>query len=71
MKYLVSPCTFFYAAHETSALNVEAFFFFKFLTEECILRVKKTKMTCRNMFNGEHFDIDGNHGLNKDQKFFF
>ena len=41
-----------------------------FQTEECILRVNKSKIPGGNTFIGYHFDIKGNHELSKDKKIF-
>ena len=29
--------------------------------KECVISVKKSKITCENTFNGHHFEIEGNH----------
>ena len=44
--------------------------FWRFHTEECILKVNKTEVTGGNTFAGYHFDIKGNHELSKDKKSF-
>ena len=40
----------------------------RFQTEEHVLRVNKSKITDENTFNGDHFEIEGKHGLSKDEK---
>ena len=45
--------------------------YFKNLPLFIILRVNKTKITGENTFNGNHFETEGNHGLNKDKKTLF
>ena len=46
-------------------------FFFIFQLEDRVLKVKKSKITGRKTFNGENFDIDGNHGSCKDGRTLF
>ena len=46
------------------------FFFLRFQTKECVLRVNKSKIAGENTFNGDHFDIEGNHGSSKEEKTF-
>ena len=41
-----------------------------FQTEERVLRVNKSKITGGNSFNGNHFNIEGNHGSSKEKKNF-
>ena len=60
----------FAAAQQTSTLKLPAFFL-RFQTEECVLRVNKSKITGENTFNGNNFDSEGNHGSSKDEKTLF
>ena len=46
-------------------------FFFIFQTEEWVLRVNKSEITGENTFNGDHFEIEGNHESIKDEKTLF
>ena len=57
---------YFAATHQTSTLKVPTFFY-EFRTKERILRVKKSKITGGNTFNGENFDDECNHGASKDE----
>ena len=59
----------FAAAQQSNALKLPAFFL-GFQTEERLLRVNKSKITGENTFNGDHFDIEGNHESSKDKKSF-
>ena len=43
----------------------------KFQSEEHVLRVNKSKITGENTFNGDHFEIQGNHESSKDEKTLF
>ena len=67
---MASTCTSFAAVQQTSTLNLPAFFL-RFQTEERILRVNKSKITDENPFNGDHFEIEDNHGSIKDEKALF
>ena len=60
----------FAAQQQTSTAKLPAFFL-RFQTKERILRVNKSKITCENTFNGDHFEIEGNHGSSKDEKLLF
>ena len=51
----------FAAAQQTSTLKLLAFFF-RFQTEERVLKVNKNKITGENTSNGDHFEIEANHG---------
>ena len=44
------------------------FFFFRFLTKECVLRVNKSEITGENAFNENLFEIEGNLEQSKDKK---
>ena len=57
-------------AQQTSTLKLPAFFL-RIQTEERVLRVNKSKITGENTFNGDHFEIEGKHGLSKDEKTLF
>ena len=46
-------------------------FFLRFQTEERVLRVNKSKITGENTFNGNDFEIEGNHESSKDEKTLF
>ena len=46
-------------------------FFLRFQTEECVLRVDKSKITGENTSNGDHFEIVGNYESSKDEKTLF
>ena len=46
-------------------------FFLRFQTEEHVVRVNKSEITGRNTLNGDHFEIKGNHELNRDQETLF
>ena len=50
------------AAQQTSILNLLAFFF---------EISNRRKITGENIFNGDHFEIEGNHGSSKDEKTLF
>ena len=43
-------------------------FLLRFQTEECILRVNESKITCETAYNKDDFDIEGYHGQGKDKK---
>ena len=45
--------------------------FLRFQTEEGVLRVNKSQITGENTFNGDHFEIEGNHGSSKYEKTLF
>ena len=45
--------------------------FLRIQTKESILRVNKSEITGRNTLNGDHFEIKGNHELNRDQETLF
>ena len=45
--------------------------FFRFQTEELLLRVNQSKITGENSFHGDHFEIEGNHEASKDEKTLF
>ena len=45
--------------------------FLGFQTEERVLRVNKSKIIGGNSFNGNHFNIEGNHGSSKEKKLCF
>ena len=42
--------------------------FLRFQTQECILRVNKSKITSENTFIGDRFKIGNNHGSGKVEK---
>ena len=42
-----------------------------FQTEERVVRVNKGKITCENTFNGDHFEIEGNHESGEDEGILF
>ena len=46
-------------------------FFLRFQNEECVLRVNKSEITSENTFNGDRFEIGGNHESSKDEKTLF
>ena len=46
-------------------------YFLRFQTGERVLRVNKSKITGENTFNGDHFEIEGNHESSKDEKTLF
>ena len=43
----------------------------RFQTGEHSLRINKSKITGKNNFNGDHFEIESNHGQRKDEKTLF
>ena len=45
--------------------------FLRFQTKECILRVNKSKITGENTFNGDHFELGGNHESSRHEKILF
>ena len=45
--------------------------FLRFQTKERVLRANKSKITGENTFNGDHFEIEGNHRSSKDEKILF
>ena len=45
--------------------------FWRFQTDECILKVNKSKITSENTFNGYNFDIEGKHESSKGKKTLF
>ena len=51
----------FAASHQTSTVKLPAIFL-RFQTAERVLRVNKSKITDENTLNGDHFEIEGNHG---------
>ena len=55
------------AAQQTNTVKLPAFFL-RFQTEERILMVKKGEITGENTFNGDHFEIETNHGSSKYEK---
>ena len=57
----------FPAAQQTSTLKLLVLFL-RCQIEERILRVNESKVTDENTFNGDYFEIEGNHGPNKDDK---
>ena len=57
----------FTSAKQIRTLRASAFLK-KFRTEKRLLKVSTSKITGENTFNGECFEIDGNHGLRKDEK---
>ena len=61
---------YFAAAQQTSTVKLPAFFQ-KCQSEERVLRVNKSKITGENTFNGDHFEIQGNHESSKDEKTLF
>ena len=46
-------------------------FFFRFQTEERVLRVNETKIACEKTFNGNYFVAEGNHESSEDEKILF
>ena len=44
---------------------------FKFQREEHVRRVNKSEITGENSFNGDHFEIEGNHESSQDEKTLF
>ena len=45
--------------------------FLRFQTEEPVLRVKNSNIACENTFNGDHFEIEGNHDSINDEEICF
>ena len=45
--------------------------FLRFQTQERVLSVNKSKIANENTFNGDPFEIEGNHGSSKDKKTLF
>ena len=45
--------------------------FFRIEIEERVLRLNKIKITGENIFNGDHFVIEGNYGSSKDANILF
>ena len=45
--------------------------FLRFKTEERVLRVNKSKIIDKKIFNGDYFGIEGNHGSNKHENVLF
>ena len=60
----------FAAAQQTSTVKLSALFL-RSQTEERVLRVNKNKITGENNFHGDDFEIEGNHGLSKDENLYF
>ena len=46
-------------------------FFFRFQTEERVVRVNKSEITDEDTFNGDLFEIEDNHESRKDKKTWF
>ena len=42
-------------------MKLPALFFFRFQTKERALRANKNKITGKRTFNGDRFEIEGNH----------
>ena len=59
---------YYFAAVEQTSLLKFAAFFLRFQTEECLLWVKKSEMTCENGFSGYLFELKDNHKSSKDEK---
>ena len=57
------------AAQQASAAKLPAFFQ-KFQTEERVLNVNKSKITCENTFNEDHVPNEVNYDSNNDKKYF-
>ena len=51
--------------------NSSLFFFETFFLEEHVLKVKKSKITGENAFNGDIVEIEDNHEYSKDEKTWF
>ena len=51
-------------------MNLPAFFY-RFQTEERLLRINKSEITAENTFNGDHFADKGNCDSNNDKKYCF
>ena len=45
--------------------------FLRFQTKERALRANKNKITGKRTFNGDRFEIEGNHRQSKDEKTLF
>ena len=61
---------YFDAALQISILKLLVLYL-RLQIEEHILRVNKSKINGENTFNGDHFEIEGNHALRKDEKTLF
>ena len=61
---------YFASGQSTNTLKLAAFFL-KFQTEESTLKVNESQITIENTFNLDHFQIKGNYGSNKPEKYFF
>ena len=57
-------------AQQTSTIKLPAIFL-RFQSGERVLRVTKNKITSKNTFNRDYFEIEGNHGSSKDEKTLF
>ena len=56
--------------NKTSTVKLPAYFW-RFQTEEFVLRVNKSKITGENTFNGDHFEIEDNHESTEDEQTLF
>ena len=57
----------FAAEQQTSTLTLPEFFL-RLQSEEGVLAVNKSKIIGENTFNGDHFQIEGNHGSSKSEE---
>ena len=56
--------------NKTSTVKIPAYFW-RFQTEERVLRVNKSKITGENTFNGDNFEIEDNHESTEDDQTLF
>ena len=61
---------YFSTAQKNSTVKLPSLFS-RFQTEERVLRVNKSEITCGNSCNGNLFEIEGNHKSTKDEKIWF
>ena len=61
---------FFLVLKPSSTVKLRPFFW-KFQTEERVLRLNKSKITSENTFNRYDFDIEGNYESYKDRRTLF
>ena len=61
---------YFAVVQQTSTVKLPAIFW-KFQTEERVLRVSKSKVTGENTFTGDEFKIEGNHESSEARKALF
>ena len=69
MSFLTSICTsLLLRSNQYSEISG---IFSRFQIKERVLKVNKSEITGKNTFNGDHFDIEGNHESSKDEESLF